>query len=214
MAQIWLDEENAGAHMLQRSARKIMGDAAPPMSGKKCVLGILDNVLHGKSQQPHSKSHATPKQPASCTPKPSLCKETLQRQHRQQLPKQATRHLIGGEPTLAYEAPAQDLYARSADVNDKFDLFDFMDFPNEKCLQNCQKPISACWSKPLLSADLTHKLINNIAPDVEFHPLEIPIYQDVEEEPLQALDYGETEVDEELNDLTPPSIAFDDFDFF
>lgn len=131
--------------VLPRSARKLMGDTMLQKSGKKCVLGKLDNVLHHnynnnnkQGMTPTSKITLPHKWPMSCAPKLSLCKETLQKQHRKQISKFTTQG-AGGAPSTHGAAAAHDLYARSADENDKFDLFDFMDFPSAHCLKNCQK---------------------------------------------------------------------------
>lgn len=263
MAQIWMDEENAGVHskftfffshqaetnqhifwreVLQRSARKLMGDTLIQKSGKKCVLGKLDNVLHHNynnsnkhGMTPTPKMVMPQKWPMSCAPKLSLCKETLQKQHRKQISK-LTAQGVGGTLSTASE----DLYARSADENDKFDLFDFMDFPSEHCLKNCHKrkfpnycnclyhaniyiqskAISNVWSKPLLSDDLIYKLVHNVVADEQKYPQEIPIHLDAEDEVFEEpspLQHKETEFDEQLDDISvelPASIEFDDFDFF
>lgn len=142
MASFWRE-------VLPRSARKLMGNTLLQQSGKKSVLSKLDNVLHHNINNNNNRPGLTPKSmmgvaqrwPMSCAPKLSLCKETLQKQHQKKLTKD-TPHLLEGQPKGGvHSSPAtgHDLYARSADVNDKFDLFDFMDFPSERCLKNCQK---------------------------------------------------------------------------
>lgn len=127
--------------MLPRSARKAMGDNPLQQSAKKSVLSKLDNMLNNKPDLTPFKG-ANTKFPASCAPKISLCKETLQKQHRK-LPQKAAPSKQLLEPQ--FKAPqsvtnvANDLYAKSADPTNDFDLFDFMDFPSAKCLNNCQK---------------------------------------------------------------------------
>lgn len=137
--------------VLLRSNRKVMnmplGDNA---SARKSVLSKLDNVMYNNNS---NKPNITPFKganqmwrPTSCAPKLSLCKETLQKQHHKQHNKNAS-HLIDGHskgvPNFDVVA-ANDLYAKSADAKDSFDLFNFMDFPSENCLNNCHKCEFTC----------------------------------------------------------------------
>lgn len=166
MAQIWMDDENAVAHskwtktkpaklhgifsflnniiiffiVLPRSARKAMGDNALQQSAKKSVLSKLDNMLYNKPHLTPFKG-ANAKFPASCAPKISLCKETLQKQHRKLPQKSDAPQLLETHFKAPQSTPnvANDLYAKSAEATNDFDLFDFMDFPSAKCLKNCQK---------------------------------------------------------------------------
>lgn len=233
--------------VLPRSARKLMGDTMLQKSGKKCVLGKLDNVLHHnynnnnkQGMTPTSKMTVPQKWPMSCAPKLSLCKETLQKQHRKQISKLTTQGAGGALSSVSHGAAAHDLYARSADENDKFDLFDYMDFPSEQCLKNCQKrrfpnslnclyhtniyipskAISNVWSKPLLGDDLIDQLVHNVVADEEKYHQEIAIHLDSEDEGYEELippQHEQTEFDEQLDDISvelPASIEFDDFDFF
>ncbi|KAL7740483.1 hypothetical protein ACLKA6_007013 [Drosophila palustris] len=226
MAHIWMDDENAGANVLLRSNRKAMhmplgmGDNA---SARKSVLSKLDNVIYNNN---NNRSNITPFKganqmwPMSCAPKLSLCKETLQKQHRKQHNKDAL-HLIDGQPKVEAVA-VNNLYAKSADPNDSFDLFDFMDFPSQKCLNNCHKSMSQDWSEPLLSDDLIEKLLNHSGDSEEetLNDDDLFAYQDLdtldsELEPLKYINNDKENLADILEVSLPMPIEFDpDLDVF
>ncbi|EDW12410.1 uncharacterized protein LOC6576992 [Drosophila mojavensis] len=220
MAQIWMDNENAGAHMLPRSARKAMGDNPLQQSAKKSVLGKLDNMLNNKPHLTPFKG-ANTKFPASCAPKISLCKETLQKQHRK-LPQKASasQQLLEAQFKAPQSVPnvANDLYAKSADSTNDFDLFDYMDFPSAKCLNNCQKPITFKNFEPMLNEELISKLLNTLEMDEEVLE-EIPNHPDFDADDIacQPIKYKSNEIEQPKDDIFNPSLPsylyFTDFEW-
>jgi len=114
-------------------------------SARKSVLTKLDNVMYN-----NNKPNITPfkggnqiVRPTSCAPKFSLCKETLQKQHlKQQNNNKNALHPIDGHSKgeINIEGVTKcGVYANTAVAKDNFDLFDFMDFASENCLNNCHK---------------------------------------------------------------------------
>lgn len=219
MAQIWMDDENAVAHMLPRSARKAMGDNALQQSAKKSVLSKLDNMLYNKPHLTPFKG-ANAKFPASCAPKISLCKETLQKQHRKLPQKSDAPQLLETHFKAPQSTPnvANDLYAKSAEATNDFDLFDFMDFPSAKCLKNCQKPLTYKNFEPLLNEELIAKLLNNTMEMDEELLVETPSHPDLETDDIawQPITYKSTEFEEPLKDIfdlpLPANFYFADFE--
>ncbi|XP_034473497.1 uncharacterized protein LOC117780913 [Drosophila innubila] len=226
MAQIFVDDENAGTHVLSRSNRKVMGDNA---SARKMVLSKLDNVMYN-----NNKPNITPfkgafqiVRPTSCAPKLSLCKETLQKQHRKQHNNNKNAlHPIDGLSKGDINSdvvPKCGIYAKSAAAKDNFDLFDLMDFPSENCLNNCHKPISQNWSEPFLSEDLIDKLLNHSGDSEEeiLNNNDVCPYPnlykiDSELEPIKYKSYvAEDNITDILDIPLPLPIVFDpDFDLF
>ncbi|EDV99492.1 uncharacterized protein LOC6567185 [Drosophila grimshawi] len=219
MPQIWMDNENAGANLLPRSARKAIGESA----GKKSVLSKLDNVINSQ------KSHLTPfkgqntKWPLSCAPKLSLCKETLQKQYRRQQEQHQKKRdagllIEGGQWKAAEFNAANDLYVRSADPNDSLDLIDYMQFPTQKCLRNCQKPISQNLMEPLLSKELIDKLLNNTFAEDDLTVPDVPAYPNLDQDEfaLMSLEHKLSESVEkstEVFEVMLPPVLYDiDFD--
>ncbi|EDW57944.2 uncharacterized protein pim [Drosophila virilis] len=219
MAQIWMDEENAGAHMLPRSARKAMGDNTLQQSGKKSVLSKLDNVMYNKPNLTPFKG-ANTKWPLSCAPKLSLCKETLQKQHRSRQPDKDSPQLLEAHFKAPQVNVATDLYAKSADPAHGFDLFDFMDFPTAQCMKNCQKPISRECLEPMLNEDLIAKLLNHSLDTAEEETVyDMPDYPDLDADiyALKPREYNNIhESENKLADLfevrLPANIFMSDFE--
>lgn len=227
MAQIWIDDENAGALVVPRSNRKVMHNTLGNIaSAKKSVLSKLDNVMHHHN---NNKLNMTPFKganqmwPKISAPKLSLCKETLQKQHREQINKDAVRPIDRRLKKATKLKASNNLYARSADPKDNFDLFDFMDFPSKKCLKNCHKPMSQNWMKPLLNEDLIDKLLNHSEHMEEeiVNDEDISVYRDLDtvDFKLEPLKYNVLEAKDSipdfLDDLPPLPNEFDDeFDFF
>ncbi|EDW04950.1 GH10981, partial [Drosophila grimshawi] len=175
MPQIWMDNDNADAILLPKSARKAISESA----GKKSVLTKLENVILSHKSHPTLLKDSNTKWPKS-----SICKETPQKQHRQQLQEKsyAGQSIEGGLWKAAELSAANNLNVRSADTNDSLDLFDCIQFPTQKCLRNCQKPISPNWMEPLLSEQLIDKLLNNTLAGDELRVPDIPAYPDLDQD--------------------------------
>ncbi|EDV98787.1 GH13413 [Drosophila grimshawi] len=154
MPQIWMDNDNADAILLPKSARKAISESA----GKKSVLTKLENVIHSHKSHPTLLKDSNTKWPKS-----SICKETPQKQHRQQLQEKsyAGQSIAGGLWKAAELSAANNL---------------------NKCLRNCQKPISPNWMEPLLSEQLIDKLLNNTLAEDELRVPDIPAYPELDED--------------------------------
>ncbi|XP_034100411.2 uncharacterized protein LOC117565433 [Drosophila albomicans] len=223
MAQIWLDNENAGVNVFPRSNRKtkqtsLLGNNnALLQSGKKNVLSSLDNVINNNKPNvtPFKSNNNNQIWRKSCAPKLSLCKETLQKQMRKQITKDSPPF-----NEVECESNGQEIVAEKKEELVDFDLFDFMDFPSSKCLNNCHQPASFNWQEPepLLSEDLIEKLLNYspaFEKDFVNDDHEIPLYPDDDLELEYNNDFEDISPDL-LDDAAPPlpAIFEDDFDLF
>ncbi|XP_043070508.1 uncharacterized protein LOC6566672 [Drosophila grimshawi] len=149
-----MDNDNADAILLPKSARKAISESA----GKKSVLTKLENVILSHKSHPTLLKDSNTKWPKS-----SICKETPQKQHRQQLQEKsyAGQSIEGGLWKAAELSAANNL---------------------NKCLRNCQKPISPNWMEPLLSEQLIDKLLNNTLAGDELRVPDIPAYPDLDQD--------------------------------
>ncbi|XP_034129346.1 uncharacterized protein LOC117584514 [Drosophila guanche] len=146
-----LAKENSVPSMSIKKNLLSINNSTIKKNARKVVLGNLDNVLH-QNQTPFKFDS----QNISC-PK-SVAKLPLQNLH---------RHLNErGEDNLKIIPSYLGLYSLANEVcsqNAYENIFDYMDFSNTKCLNNCWRSIPEIWLDNLSGKDtFTEQFLNNL----------------------------------------------------
>uniref|UniRef100_A0A6P4EDU8 Uncharacterized protein LOC108041313 n=1 Tax=Drosophila rhopaloa TaxID=1041015 RepID=A0A6P4EDU8_DRORH len=125
-----LNKENTGVNLPTNPIKNVV---APNSVLKKCVLGKLDNVMH---QTPK----ITPFKRNTVRLEDSTAKLSFRKTHKQTIiAKDREEEIVR---TTSCYLGAYMLRCEAQAIN----LFNYTDFPNEKCLKKCGKPITETWS--------------------------------------------------------------------
>ncbi|XP_017042727.1 uncharacterized protein LOC108089121 isoform X2 [Drosophila ficusphila] len=140
-----LNKENTGVHL---PTNPIKNGVPTNSVKKKTVLGKLDNVMHQTPGITPFKSHHV-------KPEGSIAKLSIRKTHNPNI-KNKDREDTNVKANCFL---GSYMLKREAHV---INLFNYTDFPSEKCLRTCSRPITETWSDQAEYDSLLNQLYHNL----------------------------------------------------
>ncbi|XP_017025794.1 uncharacterized protein pim [Drosophila kikkawai] len=199
-----INKENAGVYLPSNPMKNgvPLGSTALKQTVKKSVLGKLDNVMHlTPGITPFKSSNAVKLEG-------SIAKLSIQKAAKQ-MPANLGRDRE--EVNVKSSSCFLGSYMVRRDAIQPINLFNYTDFPTERCAKQCSKPITETWlEKQCDFDDLCERILHDMHTlEEDWNNEEIPqLGNDFDENPpLYNLDSVENEECESFFDLPLPSFV-------